>query len=49
MRLFKAIRFNGISLNLRFDRGETQSLMESAREKKFNQILAAVVGENCLW
>lgn len=49
MRLFKAIRFNGISFNLRYDGGETQPLMEAARdrESKFNQYLAAIVGMKC--
>lgn len=50
MRLLKAIRFNGISLNLRYDSGETQPLMGADREKKFNQFFAAFVGKfpaNC--
>lgn len=45
MRLFKAIRFNGISLNFRLDSAETQPLMDPNRERKFNQFLAAVVGK----
>jgi hypothetical protein len=45
MRLFKAVRFNGISLNFRFDSAETQPLMESNREKKFNQVLVTIVGK----
>lgn len=45
MRLLKAIKFNGISLNFRFDRGETQPLMRPvSSERRFNQCFAAIVG-----
>lgn len=46
MRIFKAIRFNGMSFNLRLDSGETQPLMHSNREKRFNQFFAAIVGKD---
>lgn len=50
MRLLKAIRFNGISFNFRSN-GETQPLMASSRDKRFNQYFAAIVGKllNVTW
>lgn len=49
MRIFKAIRCNGVSFNVRYDNDETQSLIRPqvrSSENRFNQYFAAIVGMN---